>query len=472
MRRIAPCSFAIAVVALAPACSPVEAPALLDAQVTDAGPTIDATVPPGEVTLHVHEPFSGVPRAGATAVFTRPDGSLRGTATSGEDGVITFVVEVGDTAHVGWRTGNEDPATGPVSYQQYLVTIVALEPGDDIDVYFPLTEAPTSILAGNVIVTPPTGTLPAAATSFRLYLGCFGFNDFPQLAPLTLPVDKLCLDAQSELTLLATAVDANGALVAQAVVADLTFQADLLVTMPEWQLAAAPVTLTFVPPADSNSLTAQLAVRRDGRIFEQTSASAAPTDAGLEHELPLPFSPGYADSYELTIRGTQPANPDNGQTYFLFVRRGPATDLVPGWTIDNAETLPRVAQAGYSFGALRWKLTGTPAQQMNLAKADCIAMQATWSGPGYSATWDIIAPPTTASPLAFVLYDLIGYQPPPATVVGGYLDIYDVTSEAGGYRGFKNDVGTFPFNVFAIDGVPDLRALEAVTFQRMSVDFQ
>ncbi len=426
------CSIGLVMLLAGGACGDVP---VVEAVVIDAAPVPDGPLLPGEVTLRVHDEGTGLPRPGATAVFTRPDGTLVGTALSGPDGIVRFEIDHGDNAHVGWRVGNENPETGPVAYTQELVTILGLVPGDTVDVNRPAPPAP--MVVGQVTVGAPSGTPPATATHQALRLGCLQ-RDFPVGGSLAVELNRSCLDANNQLTVLIVALDDNQRSVAYSLRKDVVFTPNQNIIMPAWQSELAHAQVTIRPPAGTASLQLGLAHTLRDQIYEDVSlgleiAMVTEAQATFDHV------PGYANGFVLLGFGSQPATVEASAGLFILIQRGPVADLEAGLRAALDTRLPRVTSAIYAGGAFRWTTAGGADA---LASAEAVRMTASWMGPFGSARWIVLAPPAARSPLAFKLYDLIEYLPPPVGPVTGSVALVDVDELENGYSSFKNDIGT------------------------------
>jgi hypothetical protein len=437
----------------------------IPAVVIDAAPEPDAPLLPGDVTLRVYDDSTGLPRAGATAVFTHADGTLVGTATSGADGVITFEVDHGDIVHVGWRTGNQDPGMGPVAYEQDLVTVVRLVPGDDIEVNQP--KPPPQMALGPVTFFPPGGTVPPGATRFSLRLGCLR-RDFPPGMPLVVDVTKACVDGQNQLTALVVALDDGDKLLGYSLRKDVVYTPGLTVMMPAWQTDLTTAQLTVRPPAGSDNMQLGLAHTLRDQIYDDAAVGLS-TVMVTEAQASFTYAPGYASGYVVLGLGSMAASGEVGPGQFVLIERGPAADLAAPLTVALANRLPRVARAAYTGGAFRWTLSG-PTD--SLASAEALRLNASWSGPFGGAEWIVLAPPGTPSPLAFKLYDLVEYLPPATAKVSGSLAFIDVDGLDDGYASFKSDIGTGFADLGQVLFIPGLARYAKLAMLLVGASFQ
>jgi hypothetical protein len=409
----------------------------------DAAP--DATPAPGVMTLHVLG-RDQLPRATATAVFTHADGTFVAAVTADATGTIRQLVDYGDTVHIGWRdtSPNPDPNLPPLINSQDLVTILRLEPGEEIDVNKIVPPRGEFTVAGNVNIARPGGVAPVSATQFQVQAGCRTFFFDAAVPTVLAELYSHCL-VDGKFSLVARALDGNGALVAFSVAKDVVFAEGMTVSMPDWQSPPKTSAITVKPMLGSTSVNVEAYTTIGKRQYENMFTSIAPADPKVDpFTTSFVYAPGYATGFEISLNSRPPADTENVEGEYVLFARGP---FASGLTVDFAETLPRIAEANYANGAFRWRMTGTDAQLARLDDADCLGLLASWSvttpTSSYGATWMVLSPPDDVqSPLTFALFDLDGYQPPAGTVPSGYLDLY----EAGlGYHGFKEEIGTNPF---------------------------
>jgi hypothetical protein len=174
---------ALGLVGLA-ACGKVEgfADAAMAVDASDIDAPVDA-IPFGPVTVDVRtQNGDGLPQIGATVVFVDTDGEMTRVA-AGQDGRATAMVHPGASVTAIWLQ-----SSGP-----RLVTILAVEPGDELKVGFPAnpSEAPT----GTSTITVPELTTPAEK---YVYTACDSGSAFAGTGPVRTTWRARCDQADSD----------------------------------------------------------------------------------------------------------------------------------------------------------------------------------------------------------------------------------------------------------------------------------
>jgi hypothetical protein len=432
MRLRLPCVFLV-LGAVTSACGKIPDAGGDDDDTPDAGPTT------GQVVLHLHHD-DGAPVAGAPAVFTHADGTLVGTADSAADGTITYEITAGDVVHVGWNEGME----------KRLYSIYALAPGDEIDINNREPSPPVQDV-GQITVAFP-GSFPGA-TRYGIHFGCFS-NEVSGTTPYTTNLSSDCLNASNQVTVVITARDANGTVLAAAAAPNRAFTPGTTVGFPSWSTpASVGFDLTNTSP-QAQYHSVELQTFRDGMRYEQ----AEPTLVGTHAE--ARFATGYAETVQYFVNAqfvNEAIQPDGR---IILTAKRPAAGLPGSINADFAQSLPRLHQAAYviATGALEWTMSGSESQLARHEQADLLFGMVVWNAAGSSETnrWTIMAPGGTNPPLMANLHSNSGFGPGLTPIILGVVLIELDVDVIQGYGAAKNDFGTGLFDGGALDKLPML----------------
>jgi hypothetical protein len=158
----------------------------------DATPAAPDAIPYGAATVDVRTLNNdGLPEIGATVVFVDSDGTITRVA-AGQDGKATANVHPGSLVTAIWLQ-----ASGP-----YLVTILDIEPGDELRVGRPATLG--NAVTGTAALTVPETTPPSPKQAYTV---C-GSTPFEGTGPVTLQWFEYCDQADTDV--IVASRDASG----------------------------------------------------------------------------------------------------------------------------------------------------------------------------------------------------------------------------------------------------------------------
>jgi hypothetical protein len=253
-----------------------------DAAVTVDGSDIDApvdAVPFGPATVDVRTlNGDGLPQIGATVVFVDSDGTVT-RAAAGQDGKASAMVHPGATATAIWLQ-----ASGP-----RLVTVIGIEPGDEVRVGQPANAASSE--TGSGAITVPETAPPAAKYAFTACGGQVLANNAATLVWYT-----YCDQADTDI--LVVAADAQGNYAQYIYAGNLANTQRAAVSVPgPWKFAETFNIAFTEPPAGTRYINVQRQLRSGSKSLYSTYGGAEVT--GATTSFAMPYSPLAGDDMEI-----------------------------------------------------------------------------------------------------------------------------------------------------------------------------
>lgn len=343
-----------------------------DADVVDSVVPVDA-IPYGPVTVDVRTLNNdGLPEIGATVVFVDSDGTITRVA-AGQDGKATAMVHPGALVTAIWLQ-----ASGP-----YLVTIVDIEPGDELRVGRPASLG--NAVTGTAAVTVPETAPPSQKQAYTV---C-GSTPFEGTGPVTLQWFEYCDQANTDVIVVSRDVSGNES--QYAYIGNVPNDQRTTIAVPgPWKFFET-FNIGFTDlPADTRAIEVRRKLRSGALVLWQTGTGGEVTTQ--TPSFALPGSPVAGDEMEVdvTLRRNDTDTVSYGGSNFRL--RLPVNTTLQARAADHA--LPFVGPAQL---VLTNRTIGWPQSDGGIA-ADAIVVDTYFSrtppdaGSSIQTHWRVIAP--------------------------------------------------------------------------------
>ena len=365
---------------LAEACSPTAPQTFLpDVSL----PAFDSAAAPlgfdgGPEPVRVSVLSSAGPSAGTVVVFHDASGKVLGSTTTDSKGHAERLLAAG---------GGVSVLMGSVkSGTLSAVTYLGVEPGDLLFAY-DTTSGPTYAYATIQSLASPT---PSGAVSYQPTTGTCTTYPFTQL-PATNFLSADCFNRAGRFPVLIEAFDQSSVNLGFSFVKDQAIDADGGVWMDAATWSSAQATWTANV---TNGTIAPQIVFGEVASFVPIPHIGSTQSVGDGGFIPAQWSfhPGYADFFqtEVSVGGST----TSGTTFTVMATRSAATTKDGNVTFDLGQLPPAI-------GTLTSDFLTTPARPTLTFKPDAPVPAAvgtyamfTWTNPGTSNSWTIVAPPT------------------------------------------------------------------------------
>jgi hypothetical protein len=419
-----------------------------DESFTDGGP--DAP-PDAEIDAPVDAPTMGTatitvrgmgnPVMGVNIVWNDPTGAVQTSETTDATGMASETIMTGSSVSI-FVTVNGGTTTRFIT-----ITYLAIEPNDNLVWEF---DGPPPVTSTTATITLPG--VQVGATSYDVSAGCVETTVNSVVQPVTLVIPTACLGSDTNIDIVATARDTNGAPLSYDTARAAVTGATTNVTLDAWQTTYAPLTYTLTnPPADATGVGLENHFRIDGVHFD------GPGGGG-----------GFAGGMATITSGYWNGNVVNRLQYAIFIGRtvgsppvaaGASVILagVPNTpaavTHDLSTLLPRINSASLTGPGGRQTITWDPAG--SFASVDGALILTQWTEPTEQHQSFVMAPPDVSSPLTMPLIPdgLMQYRPGTNPTFQAPTLIFADADYMAGYDIFRQR-GWLIFGDNATDGIP------------------
>jgi hypothetical protein len=324
------------------------------------------------------------PSVGTVVVFHDASGKVLASTTTDSAGHAERMLDAG--AGVSVLMGSVKSGTLSA------VTYLGVEPGDLLFAY-DTTTTPTYAYETIQSLASPT---PTGAVSYQPTTGTCTTSPFTQL-PATFFLSSDCFNRAGRFPVLVEAFDNGSANLGFSFLKDQAIDSDGGVWMDAatWSSGQA----TWTANLTNGSVAPQVTFGEVASFVPIPHiGSAQPLGDGGFVPSQWSFHPGYADFFQTEVSVSNPTNV--GATITLVATRSPATTKDGSVTFDLGQLPPAISTLTSDF------LT-TPAQPNLTFKPDAPVPSAvgtyavfTWTNPGTSNSWTIVAPPTLTTIMA------------------------------------------------------------------------